>query len=169
MPTPFVSILKGPADAIEAVGDYSSAPALFSAQAPLTGRLNFSVARMLIYVQDTGSFDAEKYGNNITVTNGIEIYTANAAGEVMDPLTPEPIRTSGDWASIAYDTQFVGVGTGDEYMSTRWTFSKFVEGGLTLEDGEQLVVKLNDDFTGLNAHRFTIQGSYTFSTSSKYD
>ncbi len=162
MAVPFVQLLSTVGDGTgttDMVGDYSSVDGVFSV-AGGAGDDAITIARLLIFVQDAGVFDAERYGNGIVLTNGIDLAVKDAAGtSTVVQLTPAPIKTSGDLSALAYDTQFVSVGTGDKYSTTRWTFSKFASPGLVLNKGQQLVATLSDDFTGLVHHRMTVQGT----------
>jgi hypothetical protein len=58
-------------------GDYSSTAVNFVYECPTEiygKKVEFAnIARMIIHYEDAGSFDADKYGNNIVVTNGVEI------------------------------------------------------------------------------------------------
>ncbi|MEE9533202.1 MAG: hypothetical protein V3W06_02190 [Acidimicrobiia bacterium] len=142
----------------DAIGDYSSTPTRFI-WTPLEGR-TAHIYRLLVFVQDTGAFDAAKYGNNITLTNGIALTVRNVDGDAtVHDYTPGRIFTSGDWAARAFDADVKTWGVGDEILVVRWTFSR-AGSPIALTDDLYLSVDLNDVFTGLNAHRFTIQGEY---------
>ena len=119
------------------------------------------IHRILIKVQDTGAFDADKYGNGITLTNGIRLYHRNSADEILEELTAYPVKTSGDWAGQCFDLNHFTFGTGDEIITVRWTFSKSgIPVILKLHEGEYLEIYLNDNFTGLTDHLFKIDGFY---------
>ena len=66
----------------DGIGDYSSS-ALSLKYAP-TDTEKVSISRMIIKVQDTGTFDTADYGNGITLTNGIRVYVRNSADEVLE-------------------------------------------------------------------------------------
>ena len=145
-----------------AIGDYSVTP--LSLKLKLTGNiLPIEIERMIVMIQDTGAFDADKYGNGITLTNGIRVYVRDIADAVIEELTMFPILSSGDWAGHCHDLNHFAFGTGDEIATVRWTFGKSGK-PITLDfsKGEYLEVLLNDSFVGLVKHRFGVQGFYPF-------
>ena len=157
MSIPFVTQLTNGATT-DIVGNYATAET-FELAGP-AGDAAMVVARILVYVQDTGAFDAEKYGNNITLTNGIDLSIRDSEDALVVQLTPEPIISSGDWAALAHDVTNATFGTGDQYLTCRWTFAKFAGGGgLVLNRGQKLVATVEDNFTGLVHHKITAQGT----------
>ena len=122
----------------------------------------FSVARMLITLEDTSGMQAEEYGNlGAALTNGICIAEYDSAGLVSKLCDDVPVKTNAGWARLCYDANVLSWGTTptDELLTVRWTFSKF---GAPLvlrgDEGGKLVVTLNDSFTGLISHYFMVQG-----------
>lgn len=139
-----------------AIGDYSGAVEEFYIQAPLSYR--YRITRMLVYIEDNGAFDSDSYANSVTLTNGIEIETQDADGNMLIDLTDSvPIKTNGHWARLCYDADQNGYGIGNEYMAVRWTFEKSGR-PLDLDVGDKLVVKLNDNFSTIVEHYFLVQG-----------
>ncbi|MHC4316827.1 MAG: hypothetical protein ACYSW3_30670 [Planctomycetota bacterium] len=121
----------------------------------------FVLTRMLIQVVDTTGMDADKYGNNITLTNGIHVLVTDGVGSTIMELTDpnNPIIANGDWGAFCYDVDVKTWGTGNNHLLARWTFAKSGEDVyLRGHRGEQLVVRLNDDFSGLIHHHFVVQG-----------
>lgn len=139
-----------------AIGDYSSAATDFYIQPP-AGKI-YTIERMLVYIQDTGAFDAEKYGNAVTLTNGVSVsLTTSADVEILDLVDQIPIKTNSGWARQCFDVQVNSWGTGDETLIGRWTFSK-TGSPLVLTDQKKFKVTLNDSFAALVAHYFQVQG-----------
>jgi hypothetical protein len=83
------------------IGDYSSAEKIFYLEVPSGYTIN--VNRLLVLVQDTGAFDAAKYGNNVTLTAGIILEITNGSDVVQNILTPRPVRTNAEWGAYCYD------------------------------------------------------------------
>jgi hypothetical protein len=126
---------------------------------PTAGQI-MRIERMLVYIQDTGTFDSGGYGNGTALTTGITV-RLNGDGGVQDLTDGVPIKTNGHWARLCYDADHNGYGTGDEYLAVRWTFSK--AGAPLRLDGDtndRLEIVLNDDFSGLTEHYFLVQGVY---------
>jgi hypothetical protein len=141
----------------EVTGNYASAAEEFFI-APPANKV-YTIERMLVFVQDTGAFDAGDYGNGLALTNGLLLTVERDGVELLDLLGNEPIHNNAEWAAMCYDAQVLTWGTGDEMLVARWTFSKSGK-PLTLhgKSSDRLVLTANDDMTGLNAHRFKVQG-----------
>ena len=142
----------------DGTGDYSTTP--------MSLRCSRSygwahIARVIIMIQDEGTFDAESYGNAIMLTNGIRVYVKNASDAVLWEMTSFPILSNGDWMGHCHDLNYSDIGTGDNIVSIRWTFDKAGQECIVkFDEGEYLEVYLNDDFSGLTHHRFTVQGHH---------
>ena len=143
---------------VEMVGNYSSTATEFSVDGPTAPEDYLYLERILIFVQDTGVFDAEGWANMGTLTNGIDLKVVNAADETLVQLTPAPIKSSGDLAALCHDVVFADYGTGENYATARWTFTKFTPDGLVLNAGEKLVATLHDNMSSLTKQRMTVQG-----------
>jgi hypothetical protein len=68
-----------------AIGDYSGeTPTIFKI-APSAGEI-YVINRLIPFLRDTGGLDADKYGNNITLTNGIVIKVVRNVGEASEEV-----------------------------------------------------------------------------------
>lgn len=139
------------------VVDGSIAPVTLRIQ-PRRGERKLEIHRMLIMISDVGSFDSGLYGNNITLTNGIDVglYDENDR-LILDFMDGDNIITNADWGRLCYDTNHSSYGLGDEFLALRWTFTK-AGGPLNIHKNQYLGVTLADNFTGLEQHIFTCQG-----------
>ena len=144
-----------------AIGDYSDATGsgveIFYIQ-PAAGQV-FRLSRIIPFVEDAGSFDSSKYGNGITLANGLQIRIQNDSGTVLDLLDGLPITINTHWARLCYDMTISTFGAGNEYLHARWTFSK--SGQFMRLDGdnnERLEIVFNDDFSDLVSHYFKVEG-----------
>jgi len=141
-------------------GDYSIVADTFKLTAN-TSSQKLYIKRMIIYIEDVGGFDSGKYGNNIVLTNGIQVGVYDSGGSMLLDLTDsKPIMHNAEWAAMCYDISLSSFGTGNESMAVRWTFGKSGR-PLALSSGQYLAVNLNDDFTGLVSHNFLAQGIYS--------
>ena len=143
-----------------AVGNYSDAGdgATDFKLTALNTSSYYILERVIISISDVGAFDSGAYGNAVTLTNGITVDIQDADDVTIAPMTPFPIKTNGEWAAVCHDFTEQAFGQGDVYGTVRWTFSRAVPGGIRIEPGESLVFTLNDDFSGLESHRFFVQG-----------
>jgi hypothetical protein len=140
---------------VNMTGDYDSNATDFIVKPPPTRY--FSIWRAIITIKDGGSFDADSYGNGIALANGISIF--NKIDGIEYPAIPIPIRTNGEWATYCYDITLHSFGTGDSYLSIRWTFTK--HGGpiwLSGDLDQSFIVRLSDDFSDLTGHKMLVQG-----------
>lgn len=140
-----------------AAGDYSGGVTNFLI-APPAGDI-YAINRMIVQIRDAGTIDAGSYGNNLTLANGILVQYHDNSGLVTDLTSGIPIETNADWGRVCYDVQEVSFGSGDNYIGIRWTFGK---SGAPLvlkgDEGDELRVVLNDDFSELTGHYFMVQG-----------
>ena len=139
------------------VADYGTVGETFEVANPSSVAYTV-VSRIIVFVQDTGVFSQVKFGATTALTNGIVLDVQRADDSVLYPLTAAPIKKNGDWAALMFDVDVKAWGVGDEALVGRWTFSKFVPGGLVLKDGARLVAAVDDDMTDLVDFVLTAQG-----------
>ncbi len=118
----------------------------------------YYLTRMIVHVEDAGSFDSGFYGNNITLTNGITMLV-KTNGVTNDILDGDAIMTNGDWSHMCHDVSVHDFGQGNNHLTVRWSFFK----GHTLirlegDKGEYFKVFFQDDFSGLIDHHMMLQG-----------
>lgn len=147
-----------------AIGNYAAAGTQFYYKATE----EVVIVRMLVHIEDTvGMADAD-YGN-ITggVTNGVIVRhyatdgttTKNTLTSYYTGVSPVGIRTNAEWRAQCYDAQINNVGSGNDFLNVRWTFTR-AGTPIHLATNERLSVLLNDDFSGLVKHQFILQGYY---------
>ena len=121
---------------------------------PPTGEV-WRIASWTLYIQDSGTFDASKWGNGLVLTNGIKP-VLNIGGTDYDMLD-FTIKTSGELSSVCDGLNHLSFGAGDEVITAEWNFvgkGQYVR--LTENDSIKLVV--NDDLTGLTKQYSLIKG-----------
>lgn len=122
----------------------------------------FMVARMIVSVKDTGSFDSGSYGNGVALVNGLTSFFRQDGVDVLPAFDPQfPIKTNVDWAAVCYDARPDSYGSGDEQLVARFTFTKygkFVR--LDGSTGDEFVIYCNDDMSPLVRQLFLMQGYY---------
>ena len=144
---------------INANGDYSTIGQNFLYTCP-EGVQFVTIARAIIHYEDSGSFDADKYGNNITLTNGVEV-RVEKRGETIDLTAGRPVQTNAHWGEMCFDTVTSTYGSGNNFLTVRWTFERSGK-PIKLYPGESLIFYLSDDFSGLVEQYFKIQGQITW-------
>ena len=146
---------------IEAIGNYAAAPESFRFKCK-SGSQKLHRARIIVTIEDSGEFNTDLYGKDIVLTNGISLMVRDESDTLlMDYTDDDPVHTNVEWAEYCYDVQYHDFGTGsaNKFLNVRWTFERSGK-FLSLSSGDYLEVSLNDDFTGLVAHRFLVQGYY---------
>lgn len=142
----------------EATGDYSTTPESFKLKHASGMAL---VERVIVMIEDGGSFDSGLYGNGVELTNGIRVYLRDINDNILEEFTSFPVLTNGDWAGHCHDFNHFNWGSGNEVASVRWTFSKAGQSlTINFDAGEYMEFYLNDDFSNLVKHRFTVQGKF---------
>lgn len=141
-------------------GDSSGAVQNFKIQAQEGETI--TLARMIIHTEDAGTYDSGAWGNGITLTNGILVQT-NISG-VLKNISTGTIKTNGELAGEMHDVTVHAFGTGNNHLTGRWTFSNSGT-YIKLNAGDSLIVRLNDDFSGLIQQNFLVQGFINEDTS----
>lgn len=113
------------------------------------------VNRAIIFIKDSGSLDADSYGNGLALTNGITGSVIKSDATEIPMFGQHPVKTNGDWAAYCYDIADHSFGIGDSILSARYTFTR--DGGpIGLMPGDSLEVYINDDLTGLTGHHIRL-------------
>ena len=123
---------------------------------PAPGEL-YKIARVMIFVEDNGTFDSDKWGNGIVLANGFN-FKLQRNGVTTD-LIGFGIKTTGEMTSICHDIDHRSFGTGNEFVSFRWTFTK-AGSTINLYNGDELQLVVNDDMTDMIKMYVHAQGIY---------
>ena len=119
------------------------------------------IHRMIVHIEDAGNLVAGTYGAEAALTNGVTMtQTDDSNPTIVNTLTGQNgIKTNSDWGHVCYDVRYNTFGSGNNFVTVRWTFAK---SGipLKLESGDSLNVNINDNLEGLISHHFLIQGFY---------
>lgn len=140
------------------IGNYGT-PTSFYIQPPSDER--YVIDRMLVYIQDVGSFSTTTYANATILTNGLVFCVSDDSGVLHNLTTGVPIKTNPNWATHCYNSiliQYPGGGT-VRALSVEWIFSN--AGFPLLLEGKsntkfELIVQ--DDFSLIDAHYFKVEG-----------
>jgi len=117
-----------------------------------------SIARIMIHVVDSGSFDSGSYGNGITVPNGIQVFYRRNNIDI-DVTGELPIKTNVDWSRWCYDLALSEFGGGNETLDARWSLNKYgTPYGIVLEEGDRLGVRIRDNLSGLVEQTIIAEG-----------
>lgn len=135
---------------------------------------NYSVTPKSIYYQSTGRFEIASFLINISspakayqtgygsisggLTNGVSFYVRAASGVEIPILTDIPIKKNYEYFRLTAETftsDFDGLAqTLNVFISMQNQYG----GNFSIKAGEQIKVVLNDDFSALVNHSFSIFG-----------
>lgn len=145
----------------DAASDYSDVGAGLTEfkLAPAAGE-RFLIHDLHIHYDDTGLFDSGKFGNSITISNGVVVQVKNASGVIIDITDGVPCTTNADWLRYCHEVHHLNMGQGNEMLTAYFSFGKH---GTSLrldgDAGEYLAVILHDDFSGLAEMYFYAEGA----------
>ena len=139
-------------------GNYASTPKIAFIRP--NGNRTLYINRIIGFIADAGSVDAGYYGNSLVLTNGIRIIHQKQNGTLIREITQgHPIKTNADYAKFGFQISDISFGSGLNHVHVVLTLSK--DGtALALQPDEELIIKLNDNFTGLKAHTFKAGAFY---------
>lgn len=145
----------------EAIGNYSAGgvgSTEFYIQPAGVDRLY--IARLIIMIEDAGTFATDGYGAGGALTNGISFEIRQSNDDVVAALQ-NTIHSNIEWGALCYDVGYhdFGGGQANKFLLVRWTFER-MGSPIILEDRQKLVMVLSDNFSGLVKHRFNIQGHF---------
>lgn len=145
---------------INANGNYSVTPEDFILKPGATEI--FNVTRMIFSLSDSGTISSGGWGAGSALTNGLKLEVwkgGKASGtKILDLFDDLPIKQNGQWGAVCYDVGIIAFGGGDDWLHSRYTFTRDTNKseGIILDgyNGDELVIPLNDDFTGLVSQQF---------------
>lgn len=117
----------------------------------ITGLTNAKWIRSFIDLQDGAqNFDPEDFGALTALTNGVDIIVVKGGIETV----MENWKTNMDISMTMYnfDSPFkIGAYIG------RWTITSDIGSPITLNPGDKVILRVNDDLSGLDAFRFRLK------------
>ena len=159
--TPLVQLLSTNGDgtgSTSATGDYSTPDDFYIQQA---GAGAYVIERLIFSIEDT-NMEATTFGALTALTTGVAIQWRDTDDASYATLTPTNIKTNADFGKLAYDLSVASYKPAGSPTTSvllcRFTLSKFIPGGLRLENGDYLVATMNDNHTGLDSFTITAEG-----------
>jgi len=136
--------------------DGSVTPKVFSVSPALLG-VNFLVlSRLLVHIEDNGAITADDYGALATLSSGLRIQKT-IGGITYNLDGGLPITGNTHWARLAFDMKEHVFGSGNNFVTARWTFGA-TGIPMILQGADVLFVTVNDDLTTLVEHTMLVQG-----------
>ena len=145
----------------EIIGNYSAGngPVWFGIGPP-AGE-SWDIARVLVYLEDAGTFNTSGYGALSALSVGIKMGVFRDGVEQIDLLDGFAVKQNTHWKRLCYDITLNDFGSGQTngILGARWTFlNSDVPIILTGNQSDTIRITVNDNFTGLVSHIFTFQG-----------
>lgn len=154
-----VPVVSGTPSSTNLIGNYSGGGAINLDYTATNGEIHL-IHELICCLKDTGTMDTDAYGNNIALTNGIQILFRRSGADLVDITLNNRIKTNQEWFYNSSHANNNAFGTGDEFITVHLDFKDFYGGPLRLvgSTSDTLRVHLSDNFTGLNVHMFKIRG-----------
>ena len=158
--SPFAQYLTQAGDgtgAINANGNYAGGATTWYIQPPANQTILISALQ--VQITDTGIINGLNYGGLATLTNGINFRSViNAAPSQL--TVGNNVFTNGQLAAISSKFEFHSLGANAFIITAQIGFFSQLGVPVVLEGrfNDRIEVVLNDNFTGLDAHRFVVFG-----------
>ena len=136
-----------------AIGNYLATPTKFKLT-PAAGEL-IVINEIHIYIEDDGDFAAARYGKDLVLVNGIRVETTQDL--LVTGLTNNNVLTNAHWTRVTFESTVITYGAGSNALAFRWNIKESLL-PLALAVGDELAFVLNDDFSALVAHSFSVRG-----------
>lgn len=139
----------------------SVTPAAFYYQAEASETRIPLLHRILFQVSDGGPFSSSDFGGLATLSNGVSLKVLDANDvEVCDVFGGGTIKTNAEFAEYMYDARADSYGSGDDFVSARLSFDKFMKNGLHLPNRMKLVLTVSDDLSALSGFEAVVEGEF---------
>lgn len=145
----------------DVTGDYSALAETFLIVPGVTE--TFEISQLQVEIETAVGGNAIRpwrYGDLLALTNGIDIHTHDGVS-VLRRITEasKPIQDNRDWIRNAYEVS-TETDQASGFMHILWDFAK-QDAKIVLDGaaGHDLRVVVNDDFTSLVGHTFTVKGT----------
>lgn len=142
---------------VNAIGNYAVTPQAFKRNIPIG--MTFALYRIQIMIGTTALLRVNGYGNQVApLTNGL-IFSGKING-VPFTSTAGAFKTNADYSARGTSTEVHALSGSDQFFEVYQDFIMLGDGPITLygNKGDFIQYLLNDDFTFLAQHRFTIFG-----------
>lgn len=145
-----------------AVGNYAAATDFVFAVSTLGPTAKFTLRSICAFLIDAGSLDMSSYGNGITLTNGVKMYVKKSGVE-LDLMAGKPVLFNQHWSKHGWGTTLANYGTGNESLQAVVNIADLLGAEIDLfaAAGDMVIVRLQDNYTGLVEHSFKIGGYLT--------
>ena len=143
-----------------AVGDYSTTGVADFTLAPAKGEF-IDLKSLVIFIQDTSAVDhsADKYGDLAALTVGIDVLIKQEDGTETSILSAK-IKSNLELVKESNIAQTLATifDSGADFLACKIDFEENLGEVIELAYLDELIVRVNDDTTGLTVHNFMAKG-----------
>lgn len=120
---------------------------------------DFFIHAGICAISDSSKFIQANYGGlNAALTHGVKIiYKPNGGAEQM-MFNSAGIKANYEWLSIGADTSLTSFDGSAQTQVVTFDFVKMFGKCMHLAPGDKMIVRLNDNFTGIDHQSFAISG-----------
>lgn len=138
------------------IGNYSAAPTDFYYSPPTNTK--YHISSVLIQISDNATFNQIDYGGMAALTNGIKFYIQEGTTPTVPLLSGVIVKQNNDWLGLTGDVLLTTFSGTAQTLGVSFNLFKDFGEDLELLSTSKFIVRLNDDFTSLVAHRFILRG-----------
>lgn len=143
-------------DEKNAIGDYSSLAKDFFITPP--SKTAYLIHSLTVTLEASNALTPSGYGATAALTNGVNLILARPAEQsFLDGIL---IKNHYQWLGVSAhqhaDSSSIGGSSSPHFFIARLKFDEPIL--LSGKYAQQLIVRLNDDFSGLDSHRFFAEG-----------
>lgn len=143
-----------------AIGDYDIMGQTFKYMNKNT-KHKLYIKSLSVLIQTSSKFNPVCYGNQRDLDDGVIIYHTKKGEKNYIINEEHPIKTNVDWLFYDSEIQQINFGMiGPETFKIKLDFYKTTNSYIILEKNEQICIELNDNFSNLIRHTFSIDGFY---------
>lgn len=136
-------------------GDYSSA----AVDAHYLATANFFIHAGIATISDSSKFVQANYGGlNSPLTNGVKIIYKPSGGAEQMMFNSAGIKANYEWLCIGGLEELTSFDQTAQTLSIVFDFVKMFGKPMHLSAGDKMIVRLNDNFTGIDHQSFAISG-----------
>ena len=118
----------------------------------------FQLYSMQFSLTDAGQFAYDGYASNVALTNGVKFFF-KAAGMAEVPLfNGVAVKTNADYEAMCSQYDTTSWGGSAQTAVVHIHFLEQCGCPLTLKTGDRIIIRLNDNFTGITTHVFAVGG-----------
>ena len=121
----------------------------------------YEIYSLIIAISDATTFNQTDYGGIAigTITNGVQLFLGFASGGEVPILISTPLKFNYEWYEVASEARLTTFSGTPQTLHIVVDLPRLFGRPLTMDPGDKVIVRLNDNFTGLVSHTFRLHGT----------